>query len=180
MAESVYRVATQSGQSAYVRPDDGSSGLLARLVGTNIPAPRPLEMRGTWLLLSAVPGTPLSHPTWLARPKEAAAIAADALRRLDTLAVRHGDMCLPNILGDLATGQLGGIVDWRYASQTSREIDVASAVWSSGYNGYGPDIAIAILQGCHWPVADAVEVARLSDVWIAHAGPPAEPRELAL
>ena len=70
-------------------------------------------------------------------------------------------------------------MDWRYASKTGREIDVASAVWSSGYNGYGPEVAIAILRGCGWPVADTAEVARLSDVWIAHAGP-ADPRELAL
>jgi len=70
-------------------------------------------------------------------------------------------------------------VDWRYASKTGREIDVASAVWSSGHNGYGPEVAIAILRGCGWPVADTAEGARLSDVWIAHAGP-ADPRELAL
>ena len=171
MAESVHRVRTADGCEAYVRPDDGSLKLLQRLTRTNIPAPRVLAVRQGWFMLSALPGTPLHNSVWLARPADAAAIAADALRRLDNAGVRHGDMCLPNILGDPLTGQLSGIVDWRYAGLSGREIDVASTVWSCAYNGYPPSVALAILADCGWPRADAAEVARLSRVWIAHAGP---------
>lgn len=172
MAESVHRVRTADGREAYVRPDDGSVELLQRLTHTNIPAPRVLAVRQGWLMLSALAGTSLHDAVWLARPADAAAIAADALRRLDSAKVHHGDMCLPNILGDPLTSQLSGIVDWRYAGLSGREIDVASTVWSCAYNGYPPSVALAILADCGWPRADAAEVARLSGLWIAHAGPP--------
>jgi aminoglycoside phosphotransferase len=176
MAESVHRVRLVDGDYAYVRPDDGSVALLQRLANTAIPAPRVLGVRDGWLLLSSLPGEPLSRRVWRARPDNAAAIAAAALRVLDTAGIRHGDMCLPNILGDPSTGLLSGIVDWRYAGLSDREIDVASTVWSCGYNGYQESVAVGILDRVGWPRADAAEVARLSGLWVAHAGP-ATPRD---
>jgi hypothetical protein len=80
-------------------------------------------------------------------------------------------MCVPNILGDLATSRLSGIVDWRYAGQFGREIDVASAIWSCGYNGYRADVPVAVLGAIGWPQANAVEVEQLSRVWTDLAGP---------
>jgi aminoglycoside phosphotransferase len=171
MAESVHRVRMIDGSEAYVRPDDGSVDLLRRLAHTAIPVSTVVSTRAGWLLLSSLPGVPLHHPTWLSRPADTAVIAADALRRLEAANVRHGDMCLPNILGDPGTGQLSGIVDWRYAGLSDREIDIASTVWSCGHNGHAASVAPAILTELGWPRTDAAEVERLSRVWIAHAGP---------
>jgi len=169
--EPVHRVRTPAGDLGYVRPDDGSAPLLEQLRTQGIvPAPTVLDIRDGWLLLGALPGIPLHDPLWRARPREAAAIAGDALLRLIEADVSHGDMCLPNILGDPDTATLSGIVDWRYAGQFDHEIDVASTVWSCDYNGYPPKVALAILKGCGWkPVSDA-EVARLSAVWTELAG----------
>jgi aminoglycoside phosphotransferase len=176
--EPVYRVRTPTGELAYVRPDDGSAPLLDELGAQGIvPVPARLEVRDGWLLLSALPGAPLHDPVWRARPLEVAAIAADAQLRLVQAGVRHGDMCLPNILGDPETAALTGIVDWRYAGQFDREIDVASTVWSCGYNGYTPDVAVAVLEGCGWQPVDDVEVARLGAVWTELAGPAESPSE---
>ena len=117
-------------------------------------------------------GAPLNDDRWLARPADAVPVIGEALQRLARGGVTHGDMCLPNILGDLETGDLSGIVDWHYAAQYDREIDVASAIWSCEYNGYAPDVPVAVLQLLGWPRQDAAEVERLSKVWIEVAGPP--------
>jgi aminoglycoside phosphotransferase len=166
--EPVFRVLTDTGNTAYVRPDDGSADLLNRLTaGGRIPVPRVLRQSDEWLLLGALPGEPLHNPVWINRPSDAAAVTADALVRLEAAGVTHGDMCLPNILGDPATGELSGIIDWRYAGRYDREIDVASAIWSCGFNGYDPAMAVSALRGCGWPRTDEREVARLSAVWTA-------------
>lgn len=166
MNEAVFRVRTVTGDEAYVRPDDGSAPLLRRLaVSGEVPVPHVLEETGGWLLLSALRGVPLHEDPWLDRPAEAASIAADALRRLAAMGITHGDMCLPNILGDPETARLSGILDWRYAGRYDRQIDVASAVWSCAFNGYDRDMAVSILRRCGWPRADAREVERLSAVW---------------
>jgi aminoglycoside phosphotransferase len=81
-------------------------------------------------------------------------------------------MCLPNILGDLETGELSGIVDWQDGGRFDPEIDVASAIWSCEYNGYTPDVPAAVLELLGWPRQDSAEVERLSKVWIELAGPP--------
>lgn len=62
MAEAVYRVQLTDGTNAYIRPDDGSAHLLARLTRTVIPAPKVLAIRGGWLMLSSLPGKPLHAP----------------------------------------------------------------------------------------------------------------------
>ncbi len=80
-------------------------------------------------------------------------------------------MCIPNILGDIESNQLTGIVDWGFAGRFGREIDVASTVWSLGFNGFSEEVALALLEQCGWPRADTVEVTRLTAVWVAHAGP---------
>jgi aminoglycoside phosphotransferase len=176
MHDPVYRVRTPAGSTAYVRADDGSAAVLRRLAADGVvPAPEVLDAGDGWLLLRALPGAPLHLPVWRERPAEAARVAAEALRSLERAGVTHGDMCLPNILGDLETGRLAGIVDWRYAGQFDREIDVGSTVWSCGFNGYPEETAIAVLRGCGWPRADAAEVARLSSVWIGLTGPPDDP-----
>jgi aminoglycoside phosphotransferase len=146
--------------------------LLRRLAHeSDVPAPRLLDHRDGWLLLEALPGVPLHDGRWLDRPEDAVRVIAEALLCLDRNDVRHGDMCVPNILGDLATSSLSGIVDWRYAGRFDREVDVASAIWSCGYNGYRGDVPAAVLGAIGWPRADAVEVERLSRVWIDLAGP---------
>ena len=142
-----------------------------------MPAPRVLDSCDGWLLLSGLPGLPLHEALWKDRPGEIAEVIVDALRRLGDAGVTHGDMCLPNILGDPESGKLSGIVDWRYAGRYGREIDVASAVWSCGFNGYGNAIAVTVLGGVGWPKCDADEVERLSAVWMSTC-PPHEPEIL--
>src|SRR5215469_10188298 len=175
MHDPVYRVRV-AGRTAYLRADDGSASMLRRLnTSTQIPAPTLLDERGGWLLLSELPGVPLHDRRWRSQQATACAIAADALKALDDAGIRHGDMCLPNILGDLDTGQLTGIVDWRYHSTYEREIDVASTIWSCGYNGYASDAPGKILEAIGWPETDAAEVARLCELWTSLAGPPDTP-----
>ncbi len=167
MAEPVYRVRTPAGVDAYVRPDDGSAPLLRRLaVCRAVPAPELLDARDGWLLLRALAGVPLHcSSVWRRRPTDVARIMAEALQSLERAGLTHGDMCLPNVLGDPRTGHLTGIVDWRYAERFDRTIDVGAAVWSCEFNGYGEDVAVAVLRGCNWPVADTEEVARLRGIW---------------
>lgn len=78
---------------------------------------------------------------------------------------------MPAELGDLTSGRLSGILDWRDAGRFDREIDVASAIWSCAYNGYSADLPIAVLRALKWPRADTAEVQRLSRAWIDLAGP---------
>jgi aminoglycoside phosphotransferase len=171
MHDAVYR-GIRDESTVYVRPDDGSAPLLQRLAReTDVPAPRLLDQRAGWLVLGALPGIPLHDPRWRAWPQNAVAIIAEALRALARFEITHGDMCLPNILGDLATGALSGIVDWGDGGRFDRLIDVASAIWSCEYNGYSPDVPVAVLQALGWPRADAIEVNRLSRIWIGLAGP---------
>ena len=173
MHDPVFRAVDAEGNALYVRADDGSGPTLGRLAAQpDLPAPRLLDQRQGWLLLEALPGVPLHDPRWRERPADAARVIADALGRLAAVPTTHGDMCVPNILGDLATVQLSGIVDWRYAERFDRVIDVASAVWSCGYNGYPPDVAVTVLRAIGWPRTDRVEVKRLARVWIELAGPP--------
>lgn len=108
MAEPVYCVRTVARFSAYVRPDDGSAPLFRHMGLTNtVPAPEVLDARAGWLVLSALPGVPLHHASvWRQRPGDMARIVAEGLRSLERAGVTHGDMCLPNILGDPSAVQL--------------------------------------------------------------------------
>jgi aminoglycoside phosphotransferase len=174
MEERVYRVQTPTGDTLYVRPDDGSPPLLARLAATTtLPVPHVLDTRRGWLLLTALPGIPLHHPSWYTRPLDVAHIVATVLRALDAADVTHGDLCLPNLLGDPETGALTGIVDWRYAEKYGPDIDVAAAVWSCDFNGYGEDVAVNVLKSCGWQPATHAEVSRLHTLWTSL--PPATP-----
>lgn len=173
MAESVYHVYSPTGFDAYVRPDDGSAPLLRRLKArTTVPVPEVLDAQPGWLLLKALPGIPLHDAAvWRERPADVTRIVAAALRALQHTGVTHGDMCLPNILGNPTTGELTGIVDWRYAEQLDREIDVAAAVWSCEFNGYDDDVAVEVLRACGWPYPDTREVRRLRKVWLDQSPP---------
>jgi hypothetical protein len=168
MAETVFHVSGADGIDGYVRADDGSAPLLCRLsAGGIVPAPAVLDARGGWLLLDALPGVPLHQAAvWRQQPGDVARIVAAALRSLERAEVTHGDVCLPNILGDPVTGELTGIVDWRYAGRFGREIDVASAVWSCAFNGYADEVALEVLRRCGWPRVDAGELVRLRAAWL--------------
>lgn len=167
MQEQVHRVQTADGTAAYVRPDDGSSGLMRRLnVQHSVPVPEVIDARQGWLLLTALPGVPLSDPRWHRLPAKLIAVAAEALQCLDNAGVTHGDLCLPNVLGDPGTSHLTGIVDWRYADRYSHEVDVAAAVWSIGFNTHSDDVAVAVLRAIGWPRSDAGEVSRLRATWV--------------
>ncbi|MCG3258601.1 MAG: aminoglycoside 3'-phosphotransferase [Candidatus Heimdallarchaeota archaeon] len=48
----------------------------------------------------------------------------------------HGDYCLPNIL--IKEGILGGFIDWSWGGVNDRYFDLASVIWSIGYN-YGEE-----------------------------------------
>jgi aminoglycoside phosphotransferase len=169
----VFRAIAPDGEAVYVRADDGSAPTLRRLAGqAAVPAPRVLDEKDGWLVLEALPGVPLDDERWLARPDDAVPIIADALQRLARNDVRHGDMCLPNILGDLGMNELSGIVDWGDAGRFDSIIDVASAIWSCEYNGYPRDVPKAVLRVMDWPRADDAEVDRLSRVWTELADPP--------
>jgi aminoglycoside phosphotransferase len=171
--DAVFRATTAGGGAVYVRADDGSAPTLRRLAEqADVPAPRLLDHRDGWLVLEALPGVPLNDDRWLGRSDDAVPIIADALLRLARNDVRHGDMCLPNILGDLETNGLSGIVDWGDAGRLDQIIDVASAIWSCEYNGYSPGVPVAVLEAMDWPKADSAEVERLSRIWMDLAGPP--------
>jgi aminoglycoside phosphotransferase len=173
MEESVFRAVNEEGTRVYVRPDDGSGPLLERLAGEGVaPVPRVLDTREGWLRLSALPGVPVHDLMWYSRPMDVAAIAAEALSLLQEAGVTHGDLCLPNILGDPDTGDLSGIVDWRYAGRYTREIDVAATVWSCEFNGYEDGVALAVLRDCGWSRVDEEELMRLRRLWLSlSAGP---------
>lgn len=171
--DAVFRATTATGGAVYVRADDGSAPTLRRLaIQAEVPSPRVLGERGGWLVLEALPGVPLHDERWLERPEAAVPIIADALQRLARNDVRHGDVCLPNILGDLETRELSGIVDWGDAGRFDQIIDVASAIWSCEYNGYPSGVPVAVLEAMDWPRADSTEVERLSRIWMDLAGPP--------
>jgi aminoglycoside phosphotransferase len=173
MHDAVFHSTTAGGGTVYVRADDGSAPTLRRLADqAGVPAPRVLGHREGWLVLEALPGVPLNDDRWLERPDAAVPIIADALLRLARNDVRHGDMCLPNILGDLEKNELSGIVDWGDAGRFDPIIDVASAIWSCEYNGYSPEVPVAVLEAMGWPRADSAEVARLSRIWMDLEGPP--------
>ncbi len=167
----VFTAERPGGVAVYVRADDGSATVLDRLLRSEVPAPRVLDQRGAWLVLEALSGRPLNDDRWLTRPAEVPGLIADALARISRAGVTHGDMCVPNILGDPTTGELSGIVDWGDAGRFGREIDVASAIWSCAYNGYPEPVARRALELIGWPACDAAEVRRLSDVWEELAGP---------
>ena len=172
MHDAVFGAMGPDGSAVYVRADDGSADLLERLRrSSDVPAPRVLDRRAGWLKLAALPGVPLHDVRWRSRPRAAARVISDALLRLRRAELTHGDMCVPNILGDLATARLAGIVDWCDAGRFDHEIDVASAIWSCGYNGYPPAVAAEVLALVGWPRRDAAEVARLATVWSNLAGP---------
>jgi aminoglycoside phosphotransferase len=69
-----------------------------------------------------------------------------ALLRLSRSDLRHGDMCLPNILADLSTGRLSGIVDWRDAGRFDHIVDVASTIWTCGYNRHSAEVPPIVLS----------------------------------
>jgi aminoglycoside phosphotransferase len=166
MHDAVFRATRADGEEVYVRADDGSVALLRRLAREpDLPTPAVFDEREGWLVLEALPGVPLNDDQWLARPRDAVKVIADALLRLARNDITHGDMCLPNILGDLTTGGLSGVVDWRDAGQFDHEIDVASAIWACEFNGYARDVPVAVLDAIGWPRADATEVERLSRLW---------------
>ena len=167
MNESVFRVRTPSGQTAFLRPDDDSGPLLKRLRKQGaVPVPLVIESANGWLLLEGLAGSPLHEAAWLERPAEAASIVAQALLHLESADVTHGDLCLPNILGNLGSGFLSGIIDWRYANRFEREVDVAGAIWSCRLNGrYGVEMAVTVLEQIGWPRRDPTEVTRLCEVW---------------
>lgn len=172
MHDAVFGAMGPDGSAVYVRADDGSADLLERLRrSSDVPAPRVLDRRAGWLKLAALPGVPLHDVRWRSRPRAAARVISDALLRLRRAELIHGDMCVPNILGDLATARLSGIVDWCDAGRFDHEIDVASAIWSCGYNGYPPAVAAEVLALVDWPRRDVAEVARLAAVWSNLAGP---------
>jgi aminoglycoside phosphotransferase len=172
MHDAVFRSRQPDGTVVFVREDDGSASLLDRLSrSSDVPVPPVLDRRAGWLKLGVLPGVPLHDARWIGQPREAARVIADALLQLAQADVTHGDMCVPNILGDLAAARLSGIVDWRDAGRFDREIDVASAIWSCGYNGYPPAVAVEVLALIEWPRSDAAEVARLGGLWDDLAGP---------
>jgi aminoglycoside phosphotransferase len=174
MVEAVYRVRTPLGEMAYVRPDDGSAPVLSReCMRAHLPVPRVLEVREGWMLLSALPGVPLHEEVWRSRPDDVVRISASALEALRRAGVTHGDMSLPNILGDPGTAELTGIVDWRYAERFGPEVDVAAVTWSLRYNGYPDDVALALLRVVGWRDTDQTELGRLRRIW-KELGEPSE------
>ncbi len=48
------------------------------------------------------------------------------------LVFSHGDYCLPNVL--VTEGKITGIVDWSAGGYADRRFDLATALWTIGYN----------------------------------------------
>ena len=95
----VFRVTLTDGTPAHLRPNDGSALLLPELVARGVPTPSALAQRGGWLLLSEVPGTPASDARWRAHPDSFTRLLSAAWQALQSAEVSHGDLTLPNVLG---------------------------------------------------------------------------------
>jgi aminoglycoside phosphotransferase len=169
--EGVLRARDQAGATVYVRPDDGSAPLLRSLAMTmDVPVPSITDSKDGWLVLAALPGIAMEDASWAQRPDAAIAIVVSALQVLWAADVTHGDLCLPNILGDPDTGQLTGIIDWTHANRFSREVDLGAVTWSweLDHPSLHPSGEIEVLQGIGWPRCDADEVDRLTAFWLAN------------
>jgi aminoglycoside phosphotransferase len=108
--------------------------------------------------------------SWAEQPDAAIAVVVTALQALLAADITHGDLCLPNILGDPETGQLTGIVDWTHANKFAREVDLGAVTWSWELDHPSLHSAgeIEILRRIGWPKCDAEEVDRLTDFWLAN------------
>jgi len=158
----VYQVTLTDGTTAYLRPDDGSALLLPELIARGVLTPSALAKRDGWLLLSEVAGTPASDAKWRVHPDSLTRLLAAAWQALQSAEVSHGDLTLPNVLGDLATGTLTGIVDWGDGALAPRpQVDMTCLAWSLAYNHYEPIVGLALLRMVGWSPADESELARL-------------------
>jgi aminoglycoside phosphotransferase len=169
--EGVLRARDAAGDIVYARPDDGSVPLLRALsTRSEIPVPTVIDDRDGWLLLAALPGVPMEDGSWAEQPDAAIGVVVTALQALSAADITHGDLCLPNILGDPQTGQLTGIVDWTHANKFAREVDLGAVTWSweLDHPTLHPDGEIEILRRIGWPKCDAEEVDRLTAFWLAN------------
>src|SRR3954467_6299769 len=147
--EGVIRARDSTGAVVYVRPDDGSAPLLEVLGTTSdVPVPSIIDSKHGWLVLAALPGIPMEDASWAEQPDAAIAIVVNALQVLSDADVTHGDLCLPNILGDPEKRHLTGIVDWTYANKFAREVDIGAVTWSWELNhpALHPEGEIEILR----------------------------------
>jgi aminoglycoside phosphotransferase len=169
--EGVIRALDATGAVVYARPDDGSVPLMASLRTTSdIPVPSVIDEKDGWLLLAALPGVPLEDASWAEKPQALIAVVVDCLRALSAADVTHGDLCLPNILGDREAAQLTGVVDWTYANKYSREVDLGAVTWSweLDHPSLHPSGEIEVLRRIGWSICDAEEVDRLTAYWLAN------------
>ena len=162
----MHRVSLRDGALAYMRPDDNTAPLLTRLDAAGLPVPVPIAVRAGQLLLTALPGVPIADPVWRAHPQRLVQVLATTWRALQDAGVSHGDLTLPNVLGDPDTGALTGIVDWGDGSTVDRpELDLACLAWSLSHNGYGTDVGRSLLAAVGWPHPHAPELARLTSLY---------------
>ena len=136
------------------------------MVARGVLSPSALANCDGWLLLSEVPGIPASDPRWRAHPDSLTRLLTAAWQSLESAEVSHGDLTLPNVLGDVATGELTGIIDWGDGALTPRpQVDIICLVWSLGYNNYEPAVGLALLRNVGWSPSEEPELARLSALY---------------
>lgn len=141
-------------------------GLLPQLAARGLPVPTPIVVRDGRLLLSALPGVPAADPAWRTQPERLTQVLAAAWSTLQRAGVSHGDLTLPNVLGDPSTGELTGIVDWGDGTTTARpEPDLACLVWSLRHNRYGVHVGLRLLSSVGWPDATHLELVRLAGLY---------------
>ncbi len=120
---------------------------MTALLGEALAALHATDLTG-WPLGPAAPGEPAGSQGLELDPHEdeRAAILEDLRSRLPAPprpTLTHGDPCLPNVL--VENGRLSGFVDLGAAGPGDPPEDLASALWSLGYN-YGPGWSEVLLR----------------------------------
>lgn len=171
----VYRLGAKESPHAYLKIGPQLSAEEARLrwladhLADHLPVPRLLGFLPgppDALLLSPLPGEPLSSPRARATPTDTARLMGRALRHLhDSNAsdcpfgtpvqgavFTHGDACLPNIL--VQDGGLSGYLDLGESGLALPCVDLSAALWSLQFN-LGPGHARAFLSAYGLDLSEA-------------------------
>lgn len=160
----VYQVTLADGTPAFMRPNDGSAFMLAFAAAKGLTVPSVLAVGSGWILLSSIPGEPLSEIHWYYDEERLVTASCAALRLLFGAKITHGDCTLPNMIARYDDGIYGdvGFVDWgtgvdRYIPG----IDISAVTWSMQQYGCSVEARLEVLRRTGWEPCSVEEVNRL-------------------